>query len=575
MAYKWKKEYEEKGFAVFDKQTAYLLDVVEQKYGKDYYAFLDKLRFEYIDLKHLPEVGKVATELASQISSISRMIGVLRGKGGEFAKPEQIDALFDLMKNADDNFSYLLDKAESTAAFKERLSKVEKETGMSLENIVKTNKIVKSRMENLSKSKTFAGKVVSGIGAGAAGIGGLAVGMLGMIAPLAPIAELALLSGRGIGKMVRRAKEARIAKKEHALAEGLTLKESFSPESVAKTYEGLKSNPPYLRDTYGGYGRTKYGYDDYTKATGAGRREAAGGMGPEGRTAGEAAVSSGALSDGLTMFFMKPAYKAGWTRDVLNALNKMSHGTAAGSATSAASTIGNFGLGAMFGSLLPKIKAMLIAAAPFLLQVLAGSIGAIIGTLLGGLLRKVFPQIDKSLSGEMAYNKRTGSLEGGGLFTRVGAWWAAKSSGLDKEPAYKKWQENVRINKALSAIEKESYGSLATSKAISKIGKYREAVSSPGQYKKDYETVSGAVFAGTHLELRDEFKSSMKDFNASLITQYKVESEKTRGVLAKFTEALKEKRSGAVGTGRSVQREMFNIGDPLVEMLNASSLESE
>ena len=565
MAYKWKKEYEEKGFAVFDKQTAYLLKLVEQKYEKDYTLFIADLMRDYDTMKGHPQARKVLEELYQQLASISRLAGVLRGKEGGYATPEQINELFEDMRGADENFSYILKQAEQSELFKKRLAEAQKTSGISLSTIARTNKIVKSRMENLSKSKTLTGKIVGGIGAGAAGIGGLAVGMLGMIAPLAPIAELALLSGRGIGKMVRRAKEAQVAKEEHHLAEDLTQRDEFGFEDVEKNFERLRSIPPYLRDSYSGYYKAGYRYDDRARATGAGRREAVGGMGPEGRTAGDVAVSSGALSDGLTMFFMKPAYKAGWTRDVLNALNKMS-GKATGEA-GAGSGVGGTAAEVGVGTALGRGAAVI---APWILPV---AIPAGIVTLLGGLFKKITD--DRTLWGVLADAFKT-------------------ISGMATPEEEKRSQKNLGrmgvtfargIEKSSEIMSKSIYSAfglgskpLATAKALAKenAGYARLATATPmPQIDKGYASFE-ARLAYSGVGKFNEFRQDMKDFNTSLIAQYKSESEKTRGALNKFTMAMGEQKSaGKASTGRSVQREMFNIGDPLVEMLNASSLESE
>jgi len=129
--YKFAEHYLREGTAPLDKITLGLLERIQQKYTIDYLSFLRTIE------KDFPE-GPTKTGLQNtekKIQKVIRLLGTMRGVRGVRATRIEIEQLFALMQEVDNDLRSLQDLAEQVAEVREAITQAQAETDVTLEEL--------------------------------------------------------------------------------------------------------------------------------------------------------------------------------------------------------------------------------------------------------------------------------------------------------------------------------------------------------------------------------------------------------------------------------------------------------
>ena len=309
-----------------DQHSMQSMKVLNKKFGRDYLKFFTELSSLYI-------AGKNKKEIDKTIRLIEKVQGLLNDviEEGAISVPDS-ELLYNLVQQIEEQKKYFLEEVENVQALQEKVSKVEEGTGVSLEDLNVTREVAREgvrqarRREKESTTSFLKRTAPTAYGMGASAVQALGVSTLG---PFYGAAK----AGLGLLKDAGGVRKSLSEKKESALEE--SLKTSLRPGGgMSPDFEGAqtaRTQPPPVSDFRGTATKT---------------------------------VSLEKQTEPLREFFDKGAYKAQWTRELLNASKEKSKGADGGG------LLGGLGLGGLTASfkglgagLLPLIgKAGLLAA---------------------------------------------------------------------------------------------------------------------------------------------------------------------------------------------------------------------
>lgn len=387
-----------------DLPTAKMIMAIKNKYEAIYPLFINE-----IESSDIPERKGVYEELKKNMKRVAELSDVLVGKKGCEATDAEVKEYVDLTKLIDDGITAISANIRGSRDLNKKVSDIEERSNISLDTIKNVSKVFST---NIKKKQSSVGGLKRGIGDIGHSLGGIFEGEQTMggkmapvdlalaltLGPLAPIAGYGMSAGKKIfDKFNQRRKARQMIGGEIGLISrelGLSSKdiEGFRGEqSVGKPMFNWSnprggSVPDLFKQFSGGQGSDvgSRGFGSSGGGFGMGL-----GLNKKDRIPGQFSSSDSmntAVASGLNMFFSGAAFRALYTRRLLEAVEK------------GAKVRGMNPLSGGLGSILDigkKIGAVLLKGT---LIGIAGLIGWGVGTII----RKIFPQIDTFLTGVFA-----------------------------------------------------------------------------------------------------------------------------------------------------------------------------
>ena len=289
---KWLREFKKKGIFAFDKNQLSFLQVLKAKYQRDYTPFLEQLEFTLGVVSADPRTAAIVKNVKTEIEKSFNTIDKLLGSKGLIATSEEATDLYYGLEYIESSIEELSALAASNVQTQQAISRVEKQTGISFENLAKTQPLIVKRYKGLIPSKPFAEKKAA-FAARHPELYGLGREMLGGITgAFGPYGTAAKWMGTTITGYLKRRREAKLEKEAGGLAQRLLPAELTTPERAMTLKEALMGGIPTPRAV---------------RPEELIRRK----TGPE--------VTAG--SQPLYQFFNEGAYKAKWTKKVLSLLS--------------------------------------------------------------------------------------------------------------------------------------------------------------------------------------------------------------------------------------------------------------
>jgi len=312
--FKWADRYQKEGFKVFDAQSVSTLGRIQVKYTKDFRDFFMSVEAAYKGTKLTAEQQRI-NEVLHSIDEVGMLIAKLLTTQNVIVGEEELERLFVLTNELDDEFRFFSDPANFSAALQGRIQEAEKKSGIKATDIASANKLMKGRLENVARAKPSFGQkmepytpVLKPLGEGMKDI---AYKMLG------PFEEMARLGGKavgGISGMARARKERKLNLERQAFHQATILSGEADPGEL-ETYRDIQSvgRAPVRKDIHRESRRTG---DEGLRAS------ASSTLGPystasERKRGKQQEVS---MQQALFTFFMKDAYRARWTKELLETI---------------------------------------------------------------------------------------------------------------------------------------------------------------------------------------------------------------------------------------------------------------
>ena len=292
-------------------QQVKLLTAIRRKYHDEWGQWLEKLMWSFSDAEGRPKRGRVRLvkkidELRGYVKMIGNLIDLLMSNRA--ISDRQMTELFGAIREVKGRIVEMLQVAEKDKKIQKDMDELQEETGISFEGMEETHKLASRQMKALGKAprKEARFPVPEPLKQMGAGIGrGIETALLG---PFAPLVEQATGTIKGF---VREFKERKARKGASRLAAGL----GGTPKEIQELESGLlrEQRPsPFKRGAMpGGVDRGIPGREEPSRENAIAR-----GMGG---TAGVRAVSGS-----LFEFFDSLAFKAKWTKRLLEAVTGMS-----------------------------------------------------------------------------------------------------------------------------------------------------------------------------------------------------------------------------------------------------------
>jgi hypothetical protein len=285
------------GLSIFNDESVRLLRAMQRKYT-DHHEFFTQLTLLYQGQRMTAEQEK-AGETIALIEEVNEQINKVLNIRNLPTK-EEIQKLFSLTEKIDLNIKIFQNKGpeQLSKAMQKRIEEAENKTGMNLENLGKSAAMIQGRMGKLTKTVTS--PILKGIG----GIGGAIAGT--MLGPLGILAT----AGMDLYKNYR---ERKITAENKALSGTLLLEKEQTREAQMGMFENLFGGKAVIPKTIEERSRKYIGgfnpFADIKETIGA--------------NTGVRGVGNLNLGTALFTFFQFDAYKAGWTRDLLNAVKQL------------------------------------------------------------------------------------------------------------------------------------------------------------------------------------------------------------------------------------------------------------
>lgn len=338
-------------FSLFSEQSVKILRAMQKKY-EDHYAFFMKLSTLY--------KGEGKTGQQARLSKTLVLIEAVNDQISEMLrKPTPSKDEFNLLltkeKELNDNIQYFAkDIAELPKAMQKKIEQAEKETNMSLARLAQSSEIIKGRMSGLIK------KTSSPLSNLAGQIGGTVLGS--MLGPLGGLAQAGM-------DLYKQGKQRKIQEQNKTLT-GALIKEGSSFEDFNKLYGGLGFSGRVPESQTSGFERNLNSQFEGgpTSVTGATNPFAGNTMGVN-------------IGDSLFTFFNTDAYRAKWTFELLDTLKHI-----AGTSSNKTAQKGMDPVGEGVKGMLSKFGPAVLGAMP---AILAGLVGAALGTAIGYVLNKI------------------------------------------------------------------------------------------------------------------------------------------------------------------------------------------
>lgn len=301
--------------------TLKFLESVKQKYVQDYLAFYDSLTGYYISSKGL-SISHTFTADKQEVKRVISNIDQIMNSFGEVSKSD-VDSLFASMDVVEKKLKYYVELSQSDIELNDRLQMLYNKRGISLAQLLSTQKVIKSRTQELIKpaltSKVAKGwETVSKVAPEFTGLFPRTIeGLVG--AALGPFAGIGTFVTRTIGSLLSGYRRYRKVSQEQAIAKSLLPTEEQTPRAFARLYGYLHG---------GGIGGEEYQSPYFGESYGARRGRPAkessgllssffgGSLSKDISSRQETAVATGLF----TFFNTSLASRAKWTREIYEAL---------------------------------------------------------------------------------------------------------------------------------------------------------------------------------------------------------------------------------------------------------------
>jgi len=293
----------------FDEYNIEFLGVLYRKLSKDYLKFFGQMTKLY-------KRGDNKKKSLETIEKINRTLVFLSHviNGGILTKKE-ISDVFVLIDEINASRDYFISESSGNVALRERMDKISKETGINAKDLNLTQEHIRSGIKQTQKSRRegvskFMKRTAPGtLGLGKNILGGLGTSLTGPFAPILGMAGTALKDiwnvGKGIGGKIREHRERAV---------GSQLK----PASFGAEHTGFGGE-----DFSGGFGNRNLGYRrSYGKRKSRYKHSLFSRL-PFRKPTLRGTVD---LTDSLELFYDKKAYKAKWTKELLQRIKDISKG---------------------------------------------------------------------------------------------------------------------------------------------------------------------------------------------------------------------------------------------------------
>lgn len=326
-----------------DQHNMQSMKALNKKFGRDYLKFFKELSSLYI-------TGKNKSEIDKTIKLIEKVRGLLNDviEEGAISVPDS-ELLYDLVQQIEDQKKYFLEEVKNVKALQDKITKVEKGTGISLQDLNATREVAREGVrQSRRRDKESASSFLKRTAPTAYGMGASAVQALG-VSTLGPYYGAAK-AGLGLIKDVGGVRKGLAEKKELGLEESLrnSLRPGGGMPADLEEIKSSRTRPPSVADFRG---------------------------------TGDRGASIEKRTEPLNEFFDKGAYKASWTKELLGITKEKTKGA------------GMPGLGGLAG-LASKFKSLGVGLLP-----LVGKAGLLAALAVGvGLSIKQFINLGGAVS---------------------------------------------------------------------------------------------------------------------------------------------------------------------------------
>jgi hypothetical protein len=513
-----------------------LLRAMQRKY-KDHYTFFKELTLLYEGQRMTGEQEKAAKNLVLIEEMVEGIENVIL-EGG-FSKEKFADLLIKFDEFEHSLIFFQNKGADSLSkAMQTRIEKTEEKTNIKLENLSKSAQIIKGRAIKLSKPsfEDFKGKHPH-LASLASGAGGVGTQILGSV--LGPLAGLAT---KGI-EFQKRRKARNITNENLALTDSLLLEGEKTPENKASLYKNLFDEKTKIPETLAdreGLFSNKIGslFEGGKKSS---------------KVIAEESFSNVGLREDLFNFFQHDAFKAAWTRDLLNAIKGMPGG-APKKQESSSNLLGEMvALKAMLPMLLLASKGLALGATAFAGWKAGRWIGENVKIKGESVDEHVTSFIEKRLDSQTKAKERRGRKH---LSPKMQKIRELTAEGVSPEDAINQVQEEFGLPTLDERLEQEE----------------KLSVSEPLLEKEFKQTEINNAETNRIIENnRNKEGVPLKSDASSLGTE---DIFKLNSTLDKLNNKL-DTRSNPQVNNVSGNFEATNIGDPLIESLAIGLLELE
>lgn len=328
------------------------LQAMRTKFERDYLPFYDALSSTY---KTGPN-KKAADQAARKVERVTVLLDEMIRGGSVTA--QDTSALYTLVDDLEESRQYFIEQAATTHALQARIEKITEETGISLEDLGVTPELARKAVRRdvqagrSSVLQTIRGQFPRTRGAASNVLGGVGAAVAG---PFTPFLRMGVGAGRDIlgavsavGRMLREARQAQFAAQLRPVAAGASVEDL---EQMAAARE----QGPSVSAFRGVRSRT-VSVEDQTRP--------------------------------LQHFFEKGAYRAKWTKELLEGMREVAKGRG--------------GASAGFAGLSEKFQDLSLAIAPFI-----GKAGLYAGLAVGvGLSIKKFGELDVAIGDFLSAQKK-------------------------------------------------------------------------------------------------------------------------------------------------------------------------
>jgi hypothetical protein len=375
--FKWAEDYKKKGFSIFDESTLKSLRLIQRKYYETYRPFFADIVNLYEKeagggkRKETEEIKKV-NETWIAIDKINDLVTVLLSStGASKLKGEELTELYQLVQNVDNSFRYFSDPKNLSKAMSGRVEEIEKSSGITIQDIVKQNQVIKQHVLRAGQKSAFQ-KITGAASPFAPLVEPIAdMGKQALKSVLGPFSGIASVAGKAIGGVAmniqKGMKERKDKLKEKALVESLMLPKEDSAETALEMQDFLRGKGKSKIET--NVGRYSLGESFIPKSS----KKKAGEQADFSSFSKETKkVNEEAHRDGLWAFFQGPALTTRWSKKLFELL-----GDKPGEPVKSKEDKGLFGLrdmfkdiksvGDVFKMITGALPGILTALGPFLL----------------------------------------------------------------------------------------------------------------------------------------------------------------------------------------------------------------
>lgn len=564
----WTREYQDIGLAAIPPAIVDQLKLAQLRYGKFADFFSSMTRF----YEGRSGIAKRLVSAMEGARSASTYIGILLGSKGRTATPEEIENMYATMEKVDAEAKYIKQYAGESTRFSKILTETEKEVGVTLDQIEKTNSAMNQRLKNLGKMGL--GKMAASLKKNAPELYQTGIGLRDAVfnATLGPFAGMAKLGIGTASSLYKSYKERKLKKDQMKIMTGLDPMMKLHPEELLRSVEKERMSGFNLRE----------GFRDSDirggRTAGTGTRFEADPTGNIRDAFSSKPTDLKNMAMPLFTFFDKKAYDAKWTKEVIELLRKISKSSldiskkkgSGGSGGLLGGILGGMGLRAMIGPVIATALAVLgvasiAALAGLVFSILKPKIGKTAAATVAAGPGAGLSMMSADLVSSFFEKDKNGKMKGfGGVKEMVGGKMNAVRSGIDKFFHKKKDQTRTSSSETpLVNIENQPNNVIQLQEEL-KRGLSRDGVNLPPEFKERMPMIE---------EQMKKMEKLGPQIQQAVMDSGVMDSMKDMmGKLEKTFADLKPKTQTSPHLRRSTKGSIWNLGDTLTENINSGEL---